>query len=65
MRYDSSRHRPALAGAGIGALAVSAFKDDSEKDSIARKISADKVPPKIRKRIKAKNRMRKSIRIKE
>lgn len=50
----------ALAGAGIGALAVSALKDDSEKESVARKICEDEVPPKIRKRIKSKNRMRKS-----
>ena len=50
----------ALAGAGVGALAVTAFKDDSEKESVARKISEDEVPPKIRKRIKAKKRMHKA-----
>lgn len=42
----------ALAGAGVGALAVTA-RDDSDADSSPRKISEEAVPLEIRERIKA------------
>lgn len=43
----------ALAGAGVGALAVTARRDDSDADSSPRKISEEDVPLEIRERIKA------------
>ena len=43
----------ALAGAGVGALAVTAFRDDSDADSSPRTISEEDVPLEIGQRITA------------